>query len=154
MFLQRVKDSLFLTTFSQMGLDIMCGSLGVKVGSYSGVQQQRVAWIKAESMRQDSLGNKEMATNMNTVICSRGIRYDFFTTIVDWLPGTRAFVDHSDCDGVWDCCEAKDILEAVKILKPFFSKDDADLYFETDGEYYLKGILSYSVRHHKDIVFC
>ena len=140
----------FLT--DQMGLDIVCGDLNERVGSYSGVQRQRIAWIEAESKRQKSMGNVKAAEAMKKVIVSADeIDYALFEKTDGWLPGTRAFVDHSDCDGMWDAYEAAEILEAVRLLKPFFETDD---YFDEDGEYYLEEILRYAVKHQKDILFC
>lgn len=138
-----------------MGLDIVCGALGERVGSYSGVQRQRIAWIRSEARRQESINNKSTAKAMReTILSTQEIDYSLFEKTDGWLEGTQAFVNHSDCDGTWDPDEAAAILEAVQTLKPFFEAEDLDYYFYEDGSYYLDEILRHSVTHNQDIVFC
>lgn len=138
-----------------MGLDIACGRLVERVGSYSGVQRQRVVWIQAEIKRQEALGNNGLVQQMKKSIRStEHVDYEAFEKTDGWLDGTRAFVDHSDCDGTWDASEAMSILEAVTTLEPFFDEETKKYYFNEDGHYYLRDILVHSVRYKKDIMFC
>jgi len=156
--LYRIVFSFFLIMLSvsaDMGLDIACGHIIERVGSYSGVQRQRVVWIKAEARRQEVLGNIGSAQQMKKSIRSSDhVDYETFEMTDGWLDGTRAFVDHSDCDGIWEASEAIAILEAVTTLEPFFDEDAKSYYFDDHGHYYLRKILMYCVRHKKDIVFC
>lgn len=139
---------------ADMGLDLVCGSISERVGSYSGVHRQRAAWIYAESARQKSLGNKNLSDRMRkTIISEDKINYRDFDRIEDWLPGTKAFVSCSDHDGFWSQIESKDILDAVRILEPFFRRIDFILDFH-QKQYYLKNILEYSVQNNENIYFC
>lgn len=88
------------------------------------------------------------------IISTDDINYSLFESVDGWLTGTHAFVNHSDCDGMWDSDEAAAILKGVQTLKPFFDATDAEYYFDEDGTYYLEKILRYSINHKKDIVFC
>lgn len=125
-----------------MGLDLYCGNESQRVGSYSGVHVERAKWILAEAKRRTSIGNTAQAKRLKKLVMktTRGvvIDYDAFQRM-DWLPGIRAFVDHSDCDGYWTPQEAEDMLDAIAILKPFF---DPSLEGQ---EYYLESIWKRSV---------
>lgn len=135
-----------------MGLDIVCecGKQDIKVGSYSGVHRVRAAWILAESLHQE---DKTVAASMRSAVVSESdVDYKAFRRIDGWLPGTRAFVDHSDCDGSWDASEIRDIVRAIKILLPHL-KTTLPAYFDGD-EFYLEEILAHCARNGEMIHFC
>lgn len=135
-----------------MGLDIMCecGKQDIKVGSYSGVHRLRVAWILAEALHQE---DQVRASSMRSAIVSESeVDYDIFNKINGWLPGTLAFVYHSDCDGSWSVSEIRDIIRAVKILFPHL-KTTMPAYFDGD-EFYLEEILAHCARNGEMIHFC
>ena len=135
-----------------MGLDIVCecGAHDIKVGSYSGVHRVRAAWIMAESLFQEDKGRA--AAMLSAVVSESDVDYKVFAKTDGWLPGTRAFVYHSDCDGTWDAGEVRDIVQAIKTLRPHLKKTLPNHF---DGEeFYLEEILTHCAENNETIHFC
>lgn len=102
-----------------MGLDLVCGAVLQRFGSYSSLHMFRYQWIEAEACRQERRGCHEVAAHMREILYGdRFIDYETFVERRDipWLPGTRALIDHSDCDGEWSPVEARMILKAHHLL--------------------------------------
>jgi len=139
-----------------MGLDIRCIDTFVRVGSYSGVHIQRIGFLRAEALRLREEDRHEEADRVLACIRSASeIHYDLVLRLKNvLLPGTYAFVYHSDCDGSWEADEAEAILDALGRFRPFLRaipefKDRLD----EEDRYYLEDILSLSVRTGEFIYF-
>jgi hypothetical protein len=140
-----------------MGLDLVCGDISIKMGSYSNVHNIRAYWIKAEIIYQKQQGNYDIAKAMEDVIkkdkYGYKIDYEIFN-LLPWDLGTEKFVYHSDCDGIWTSDESKKILETLDKLRDIMLKIEEFKYYFCDGEFYLEKILKYSMKNNKIIYFC
>lgn len=139
-----------------MGLDIVCRGTSVRVGSYSGVHLQRIGFLRAEALRLREEDRHEEADRVLACIRSASeIHYDLVRGLEKvLLPGTYAFVYHSDCDGSWDADDAAAILEALGRFR-LFLRAIPEFKHRLDGKdrYYLEDILSLSVRTGEFIYF-
>lgn len=137
-----------------MGLDLVCdcGSRGARVGSYSTVHRVRVMFIRAEAMAQE---DEELASKMRAVaLTDEKVDYTAFQGISNWSDGTKAFVNHSDCDGEWSYHEIRGILDAVKALRSFMMELCPNYFYEEDDEFYLEDFFRHCVERKECVLFC
>lgn len=139
-----------------MGLLLLCGEVAVKMGSYSSVHTERRRWIEAYNKWLGTLEDKESELTLTTADGDSLSELDYHIVetldtvnieVIPVLEGLQRFVVHSDCEGRWSTYDAQSILDTLDSLKRFLCDEDED-------EYYLEGILKYSVEHHADIIFC
>jgi hypothetical protein len=139
-----------------MGLDLCCqGFDGLKMGSYSTVQQIRKHWIQAYIEYLKSI-NKPTQALENTILF-KGIDYDKFDNLrcyEEGFHGLNAFVNHSDCEDIWTFEEIKEILETLQLVKTFLKPITFDWHFVSDTQYYLEEMFEYAVKQEEDIYFC
>jgi len=137
-----------------MGLDLYCGNMVQRFGSYSIVHKVRILWIKAYSMWLKSQ-DKDNSMLLATIKTDNDINYKKFGTLqiqTMGFEGLYAFVYHSDCDGSWDVEEVEIILETLNLIK-LYLKELSLLFFEENGDYYLEKILKHSLATYNQIEF-
>jgi hypothetical protein len=140
-----------------MGLDLVCGDIIIKMGSYSSVQEQRALLLKGYIMWLHDQGIHETAKTIGKCVKKRkdGFEIDYKNLDMELLmPGMKAFIFHSDCEGEWSVQDAKDILESLEELRPFFQKIQGFDYYCIDDRYHLEDILEKSVQSYRSIQFC
>ena len=121
-----------------------CGFYSFKLGSYRSVQKLRVNWIKAEMSRKPYLADGLKACILPG---EEGLDYVRLSREKEnLLPGTVAFIFHSDSDGFWTTRETRSILKAILELKPFFQKTmDQRWFYEEDGCFVLEDLFQHCV---------
>lgn len=140
--------------WADMGLEIYCGDISMKVGSYSEVHRQRVGWLKAEAMRLDEQGEYDQAQLVYECFRNHEIFYGKLKQIRKIvLPGSWAFVHHSDCEGTWESHEAQQILEAIETMRNYLQRTrECSVRFH-DNQYYLERVLRCSAYTGQTIEF-
>ena len=158
-----------------MGLDIYCeGFEGVRVGSYSTVQEIRKHWIGAYIQYLRSIQYKEQEIEKleitiqkkfvgkleGSVMYSENIDYELFSELrieEQGFDGLDKFVNHSDCEGEWPYEDVEEILTTLGLIRKFLKPITFDWDFYKKGEadrYYLEDIFEYSVQYEKDVMLC
>ncbi len=154
-----------------MGLDLCCGSVSVRVGSYSSVHRVRnyliqsiINYLKATSENESNnnlydlvniSAKKELLELLGKVIIDDEINYDNLEKIqmelsLINLNGFTCFINHSDYDGMIDSSDADDFIKTLDIVKDYM---DTSCYHE-DNEFYLKEIFEESSKTGETIWFC
>lgn len=154
-----------------MGLDLCCGSVSIRVGSYSSVHRVRnyliqsiINYLKATSENKsnnnlcdlvDISAKKELLELLDKVIVDDDINYDKLENVqmelsLINLNGFTCFINHSDCDGMIDSTDADDFIKTLNIVKDYMDKS----YYHEDDEFYLKEIFEESSNTGEDIWFC
>jgi len=141
-----------------MGLDLYCGGVYMKMGSYSTVQRVRVRWILAYASyleKEKKQGGGDTIQKLRSVVSSSSeeIDYDRFCQIPLEEEGLSRFVYHSDSDGSWTSEDASYIQETLNKIRDEL-RELEPFHFEEDGEYYLEELLEESVRTGGNISFC
>lgn len=133
-----------------MGLDLVCGRYGTRMGSYTGVHRQRIGILRAEAMYRLTRGSSDEAALIRGAIVEKDGSIDYRyvrTRLRECLPtGVFAFVYHSDFDGEWTPDEASSILQDLVRLRPYL-KEVPELvpYLDKDDRYHLEPILRASI---------
>jgi len=138
-----------------MGLDLDCGEKSVRVSSYSGVRYVKLFLIDTikkyveKSLIIDEDDKKKLLRDIE--ICYTNYEYiDSINLIKYDLHGFECFINHSDCDGSINSCDATDFIKLCDKLDDYFDKDE---YF-LDDKFYLYDIFEYSSKTGYDIIFC
>jgi len=166
-----------------MGLDLVCGSLSIKMGSYGYVHVQRWGWLQAQklyllSKASTSVEREQIETLFRPCLLSLSkfspkLDYDYIRRHLQSyiLPGVFTFVYHSDCEGYWTPEECQEMIETINILRPFFYQvselrqeiekksnipsTTTDIHDEVhDGYYYLEPIFQHAIQHQRLIECC
>jgi len=169
------NNSSFSFFFSQkknniMGLDLFCGEMYVRAGSYSSVMVQHVAILRAYLVHlreSDPIGATDAmdkalqhVENCRTArkieACLRGdTDYDEHSLRMlsrHLHPGLVHLVLGCRSKGSWTPYEAREVLLCLKTLRPYFSHVPA-LDVNDKGEYYLEAILQCAVRNGENVCF-
>ena len=155
-----------------MGLDLICSSMDVRVGSYSMVHKVRNYLIESlinyltkgitDKPNNNSVYERinkqakiELLDLLNQVIINNEISYQKLIEIkpelsICNLNGFTCFINHSDCDGGINSIEAEQFIATLDTVKDFMNKD----IFHEDGEFYLKKIFEESINTGEVIIFC
>lgn len=142
-----------------MGLDLSCGDMIIKMGSYSSVHQQRVGMLKAEAKRFKSLGMKAKAAKILQCITNSGdINYRMLKRELKTILHTGVFTFVDDEKEEWMSEDASSILEAINQLRNTFPyiEELQDHLIENIGRkkmYHLEPILQMSVEWNQPIHF-
>jgi hypothetical protein len=154
-----------------MGLDLCCGSVSIRVGSYTSVHRVRNFLIESliryleitsEGKSTDNVydlvdfnAKKDLLSLLKRVIINGEIDYNYLSEITPELSllnlnGFTCFINHSDCDGMIDSFDASEFIKTLNIVENYMNKE---VYFE-DNQFYLKNIFIESSETGDDIVFC
>lgn len=141
-----------------MGLDLICGNIGIRVGSYRRVHIERKLWVEAynnwvATLKEDE---EEAPIPINshdykiTEADMEALESHTANTevAVEILDGLKRFVIHSDCEGYWSPYDAEAMLTTLDTIKQHFDDDD------DDDEYYLTEIFKHSIDTNENIQFC
>ena len=153
-----------------MGLDLFCGDMYVRAGSYSTVLAQHAAILRAylfHLCESDPVGatdamdkalqhveNRRTARKIEA--CLRG-KTDYDENALRTLsrhlhPGLVHLVLGCGSEGSWSPYQAREILLCLTTLRPYFCRVPA-LDTNDKGEYYLEAILRCAVRDGEDVRF-
>ena len=119
-----------------MGLDLRYGNQSMRVGSYSGVHDRRIALIRGLIDYIKEFHKDRDTDYLEALIdpdASGGIVYAHVDSIIDTLSehkradrslltisyGVYKFVDHSDCDGYHTPGDCLDIGYSISALQPY-----------------------------------
>ena len=157
-----------------MGLYLFCldsPDSGIKMGSYSSIQQQRVGILQAyilylryQKPKTDNpydsaliqVDNRRLGMRLEKCILKDGdINYKEFLQVKNKvLGGLFHFIYHHDGNGCWTPFESKLILNVLKRIRRFLPKIPAlSYYLDDDHRYFLEDLLETSVHMHSDIIF-
>lgn len=156
-----------------MGLDLVCGNHRLRAGSYSGVLQQWTALLRVyiiflrESTPQNltndmdvalqRVENRRLATQLEHCMDSYCSSYDedkLRRLSGRMYAGIRYLLLETHSTGSWDPYQAREILWALRTLKPFFSRVSELSYNVNDrNEYFLEPVLRTSVRQYEPVLF-
>jgi hypothetical protein len=130
-----------------MGLDLICGDVSIKMGSYRRVHVERRMWIEAYNKW---VGESLIPIGSDGSIDIEALQVyeaesEIATSVLD---GLKRFVIHSDCEGYWSSYDAEAMLTTLDTIHQYFDKEEDD-----DEEYYLSEIFKHSVETNEDIQF-
>ena len=140
-----------------MGLDLICGSVSERCGSYSYVHEIRYLLLCAlkEYLEMETTNYNEKVDYLCQLITKENtIQYDKAdpTKHVHFykkkLNGFFPFIFHSDCDGSLSSYEAKQFLKTFDIVK-----DYVDYSLKYDDKFFLDSIFRKSISSGQEIYF-
>ena len=143
-----------------MGLDLICGNIHIKCGSYSSVQKIRYELLVGLKYYLEYFFPEK--DTLIDYLCSLVIEKDKVQYHKEdskknrefqelFLHGFFPFIFHSDCDGYLSSYEAKQFLETWDIIEEYI---DSSLLKEKDRSFYLEEIFQKSMKTGEDIRFC
>lgn len=138
-----------------MGLDLECDNMEVRVGSYGSVQFVKTFLIDAiknyiENSK-DFFDNKdELLEKINESYTDYSI-FDYLNLSDYGLNGFECFINHSDCDGHIGSYDASKFVRLCDKLNDYFDKNSH--YFRND-KFFLYDIFVHSSKTGEDIFFC
>ena len=139
-----------------MGLDLICGTMHIRVGSYSYAHLIRIKWIKACIAFLREANPTDVLAQLLEQTCNTQIpNYRLFSDIqsdTNIFAGLKCFVDHSDCDGEWESADCIKIFITFCFIKKYLKIiDPTDFNSDT---YYLEPVLKYAIDVDQKISFC
>lgn len=152
-----------------MGLDLRCGEHSLRAGSYSGVMEQWAGLLRAYLLFLREGDPPEVLTNDMDVALWRVEKRRLAARLEPCLhgpssydedmvrrvsrglhPGMRHLLLGTGSTGSWTPYQAREILEVLRRLRPFFSRVPELAHHR---EHYLEPILRVSVRENREIIF-
>lgn len=147
-----------------MGLDLLCGSMSIKLGSYGYVHVQRWGWLQANKeylLSTKKMSKEEVESLFQPCLLSKSERsprlnYPYIQKTLEphLLPGVFTFVYQSDCEGYWTPDECQSMLDAIELLRPYFLTISELKENMEEKEYYLEQIFQHSVHTSNEITLC
>lgn len=138
-----------------MGLDLECGNISIRVGSYSTVHDVRkylletiINYIKFSNNFEDII-KEILLDEISNVFSNNKIDYEKFD--YKKLDGFNCFINHSDCSGMIESTKAKKFIDLCDKLNNYFDKNN--IYYR-NNKLYLYDIFKYSSQTGDDIYFC
>jgi hypothetical protein len=142
-----------------MGLDLFCTGLeSIKMGSYSTVQEVRLHWIFAYiQYLQNTNPSSTIIKELNQCVQNNDINYEKFFKLRNQgdigFSGLYDFVYHSDCEGIWEPEEVKEIMITLGLIRKFLRPITFSWHFYNENEYYLENMFKHSIENDKNIRF-
>lgn len=142
-----------------MGLDLECGNISIRVGSYSTVHDVRkylletiINYIKFSNNFEDII-KEILLDEISNVFSNDKIDYEKFDGLLMAyeLDGFNCFINHSDYNGMIESIEAKKFIDLCDKLNNYFDKNN--IYYR-NNKFYLYDIFKYSSQTGDDIYFC
>lgn len=140
-----------------MGLDLICGSVSERCGSYSYVHEIRYLllcalkeYLEMETTNYDEKVNYlcQLITKENTIQYDKADPSKHALFYKQKLNGFFPFIFHSDCDGSLSSYEAEQFLKTFDIVK-----DYVDYSLKYDDKFFLDTIFTESVDCDQEIYF-
>lgn len=140
-----------------MGLDLICGSVSERCGSYSYVHEIRYLLLCAlkEYLEMETTNYNEkvdylcqLITKENTIQYDKSDPTKHVLFYKKKLNGFFPFIFHSDCDGSLSSYEAKQFLKTFDIVK-----DYVDYSLKYDDKFFLDSIFRESISSGQEIHF-
>lgn len=142
-----------------MGLDLFCtGTESIKMGSYSTVQQIRIHWIFAYiQYLQSTSPSSSLIKQLERCVQNNDIHYDNFSKLRNQdelaFSGLFDFVFHSDCEGIWEPSQVKDIMDTLDLIRQHLQPITYSWHFYNENEYYLDYLFQFAVENDENIRF-
>lgn len=143
-----------------MGLDLICGDIHMKCGSYSSIQKIRhELLVGVKYYLEYFFPEKEDLIDYLCSLLKEKDRIQYHKEDRNknrelgdlYLDGFFPFIFHSDCDGSLSSYHAKQFLETWDIIEEYI---ESPLLKEKDRTFYLNDIFQESIRSGEDIQFC
>lgn len=137
-----------------MGLNLCCGDLDVRVGSYKNTHNLKIYLIKTiyNYISQNNISDT-LSSKIQEVIKDDNIDYTKYNDIKNLLPqglnGFDCFICHSDCSGIIESHQSMYFINTCNKLQDYFDKN----FFFDNNKFYLYDIFKYSFENDETIYF-
>ena len=141
-----------------MGLDLTCGDIDVRVGSYGFVNILKIYLL--ETIKNYIIKNNiddDLPKEIDEIITNGNIDYNKYINIQHKLIfynlyGFDCFIYHSDCNGIIESYDSKYFIELYDTLEDYFDKDN--FHYGPNNTFFLYNIFKYSANSGQDIYYC
>jgi len=138
-----------------MGLNLECGDMDVRVGSYGTVGSLKIYLLR--TIRSYIVKNEisdTLPAQIDEIVKGGNIdlnKYNKVKHLFREIGGFDCFIDHSDCGGVIRSYQACDFVRTCDKLNDYFDKGNS--FFYNEDRFYLYDIFKYSAENDEMIYF-